>query len=148
MLKAALERHLRDTNPLADQPTVRICRFALLELGDMLAFGAQSITALVDFPCRERLADAHKAVLAFERVLEIDPEQADALADLAALYTDAGDGERLIAVDEKLLALTKDPEEHRRLMFDMAGAAEKMLKEPRRAFEWYHRAYHEVLNPV
>ena len=57
VLKAALERHLRDTNPLADQPTVRICRFALLELGDMLAFGAQSITALVDSPCRERVAD-------------------------------------------------------------------------------------------
>ncbi len=56
-LKAALERQLRDTNPLADQPTVRICRFALLELGDMLAFGAQSITALVDSSCRQRVAD-------------------------------------------------------------------------------------------
>ena len=56
-LRAALERHLRDTNPLADQPTVRICRFALLELGDMLAFGAQSLTSLVDVPCRQRLAD-------------------------------------------------------------------------------------------
>ena len=47
-LKAALERHLRDTNPLADHPTVRLCRFALLELGDMLKFGAQTTAALVD----------------------------------------------------------------------------------------------------
>ena len=56
-LKAALEQHLRDTNLLADHPSVRVCRFALLELGDMLAFGAQSLAALVDAPCRQRLAD-------------------------------------------------------------------------------------------
>ena len=93
--------------------------------------------------CREHLADPRKAMRAFERVLEIEPEQPDALADLAALYAEAEDGERLIAVDEKLLGLAKEPEERRRLMFEMAGAAEKMLKEPRRAFEWYRRAYHE-----
>ena len=56
-LNAALERHVRDTNPLADHPTVRLCRFALLELRDMLNFGAQSIAALVDAPCRQRGAD-------------------------------------------------------------------------------------------
>src|SRR5262245_9904857 len=27
-LKGALEQHLRDTNPLVDQPSVRLCRFA------------------------------------------------------------------------------------------------------------------------
>jgi hypothetical protein len=56
-LRAAFERHLHDTNPLADHPTGRICRFALLELGDMATFGAQSISALVDAPCRQRLAN-------------------------------------------------------------------------------------------
>jgi len=56
-LKAALEHHLQETNRLADHPTVRLCRFALLEVDDMLQFGAQSIAALVDAPCRERLAD-------------------------------------------------------------------------------------------
>ena len=56
-LQAAFERHHQDTNPLADHPTGRLCRFALLELGDMAAFGAQSISALVDAPCRQRLAD-------------------------------------------------------------------------------------------
>src|SRR3989454_6053736 len=45
-LKAALERHRQDTNPLVDQPTVRLCRFALLELEDMAKFGAQSIAAM------------------------------------------------------------------------------------------------------
>jgi hypothetical protein len=55
-LKAALERHLADTNLLADHPSVRVCRFALLELDDLLKFGAQSIPALVDATERKRVA--------------------------------------------------------------------------------------------
>src|SRR5579859_1810840 len=46
-LKAALERHLRDSNPLADHPSIRVCRFALLEVEDMLTFGAQTLKALI-----------------------------------------------------------------------------------------------------
>jgi len=53
-LRTALERHLTDTNPLADQPSVRICRFALLELDDMLKFGAQTIAGLIDEKVRQR----------------------------------------------------------------------------------------------
>src|SRR6266571_8525742 len=53
-LKAALERHLADTNLLADNPSVRLCRFALLEVEDMLKFGAQSIAGLIDNPVRQR----------------------------------------------------------------------------------------------
>jgi hypothetical protein len=45
-LKAAMTKHLADTNPLADHPSVRLCRFALLEIEEMLQFGAQ---------CRARL---------------------------------------------------------------------------------------------
>lgn len=55
-LQEALLRHLNDTNPLADHPSVRICRFALAELEDMLRFGEQSIRALVDEACRKDLA--------------------------------------------------------------------------------------------
>jgi hypothetical protein len=53
-LKAALEQHRRDTNPLADAPSVRLCRFALLEIEDMLAFGDASLAALVDEAGRRR----------------------------------------------------------------------------------------------
>ena len=45
-LKSALERHLVDTNKLVDHPTVRLCRFALMELEDMLNFGARAIAQL------------------------------------------------------------------------------------------------------
>src|SRR5262249_35748367 len=55
-LKAALERHKADTNPLADSPSVRVCRFALVEIGDMLDFGERSIAALLDADKREGVA--------------------------------------------------------------------------------------------
>jgi hypothetical protein len=55
-LKAALERHLRDTNSLVDHPSVRLCRFALLEIGDLQAFGTQAIASLVEASLRPRLA--------------------------------------------------------------------------------------------
>ena len=47
-LDSALERHLRDTNPLTDAPSVRVIRFARLELGDMVDFGGKAIDVLVD----------------------------------------------------------------------------------------------------
>jgi hypothetical protein len=47
-LDAALARHSADTNPLADAPSVRVCRFARLELADVIDFGARSIACLVD----------------------------------------------------------------------------------------------------
>ncbi|OAI48121.1 hypothetical protein AYO44_07985 [Planctomycetaceae bacterium SCGC AG-212-F19] len=47
-LDAALAKHIADTNPLTDAPSVRIIRFARLELADMIAFGKQCIGSLVD----------------------------------------------------------------------------------------------------
>ena len=55
-LHAALERHMADTNCLFDQPSRRICRFALLEVADMQAYGAQAVSALVESKRREELA--------------------------------------------------------------------------------------------
>jgi hypothetical protein len=55
-LKSALEHHLRDTNHLVDHPSVRVCRFALLEVDDMLKFGAATIAALIDQKARQNFA--------------------------------------------------------------------------------------------
>ncbi|MEO8425776.1 MAG: hypothetical protein ABI651_01560, partial [Verrucomicrobiota bacterium] len=54
-LRAALEKHIAETNPLTDFPSVRLCRFALMELGDMIKFGTQAVASLVDPKCRERI---------------------------------------------------------------------------------------------
>src|SRR5262249_18470093 len=51
-LDAALARHLADTNPLADAPTVRVCRFARLELADLIDWGRRCVACLVDEPAR------------------------------------------------------------------------------------------------
>src|SRR5262245_11954531 len=53
-LQRSLQRHLEDTNRLVDAPSVRLCRFALLELEDMLNFGTSAIACLVDETARER----------------------------------------------------------------------------------------------
>ncbi len=55
-LDAALARHLADTHPVADAPSKRICRFARLEIADMIAFGAQAISCLVSAADREAMA--------------------------------------------------------------------------------------------
>jgi hypothetical protein len=55
-LDAALGRHARDTNPLTDAPSVRVCRFARLEAGDMIAFGDRAIAAVVSEADRAELS--------------------------------------------------------------------------------------------
>jgi hypothetical protein len=47
-LDAALARHMADTNRLTDAPSVRLCRFARLEIADMIEFGRKCIACLVD----------------------------------------------------------------------------------------------------
>lgn len=47
-LDAALEQHLRDTNPLTDAPSIRVIRFARMEIDDMLEFGREAVGCLVD----------------------------------------------------------------------------------------------------
>src|SRR5690606_30139896 len=46
-VKAAVERHLAETNPLADHPSIRVLRFALLEISEMLVYGGQAVAKLV-----------------------------------------------------------------------------------------------------
>lgn len=45
-LVAALERHRIDTNPLADAPSVRLAKFALIELEQMSTWGARAMASL------------------------------------------------------------------------------------------------------
>jgi hypothetical protein len=47
-LDANLARYRTDTHFLADAPSLRLLRFAALELADLLAFGGQAIACLVD----------------------------------------------------------------------------------------------------
>ena len=53
-LDDAMRKHLEDTNPLVDHPSVRVIRFAILELGEMIALGQASIEAMVDEATRAK----------------------------------------------------------------------------------------------
>jgi hypothetical protein len=45
-LKVALETHIATTNPLADHPSLRVCRFALLEVNEMVSYGEKAVEHL------------------------------------------------------------------------------------------------------
>ena len=61
-LESSLGLHRIDTNPLADHPSVRICRFAQLEVEDMLKFGQEALLKLVP-PATSRRVEAWLALL-------------------------------------------------------------------------------------
>src|SRR6185369_13796223 len=102
--------------------------------------GAMELGALV----RDKLGDDKKAITIFERVLEMDAENIDALHAVADLYVKTGDHQRLAFADEKLLERESDPDERRVLMLQIATLYEKHLDDAARSFEWYRRAYLET----
>ncbi len=46
-LERGFERHIADSNPLADHPTVRLLKFAHMEISEAAGYGHQAIAALV-----------------------------------------------------------------------------------------------------
>jgi hypothetical protein len=54
-LLRGMHRHLVETNPLADHPTLRLLRHALLDLQEVADYGAKAIASLVD--------EAHRTAL-------------------------------------------------------------------------------------
>jgi hypothetical protein len=67
-LDAALDRHRHDTNPLTDAPSLRVLRFARVELADMMEFGRKSIACLVDAAKR---AEYGEWLAELDRLLEL-----------------------------------------------------------------------------
>src|SRR6185295_3741165 len=56
-LDTAMRIHLAETNPLADHPSVRVLRFALLEIEEMISYGAEAVLKLGLDQERERAQD-------------------------------------------------------------------------------------------
>lgn len=63
-LRAALQRHMENTNRLVDHPSFRICRFALIEVDEMIAFGAKAVASLLTSERRVALAEWSAALAA------------------------------------------------------------------------------------
>jgi len=56
-LISGFERHQTESHPLADHPSRRLGRFALLELRDLATYGNQAVAALVDEAARDGMRD-------------------------------------------------------------------------------------------
>jgi hypothetical protein len=59
----ALDDYMVATNPLCDAPSVRLCRFAELELKDIIAFGEKAIRCSIDAPARKEMAAWEETLL-------------------------------------------------------------------------------------
>jgi tetratricopeptide (TPR) repeat protein len=94
---------------------------------------------------RDHLGDPRRAISAFERAIEIDPQNQGGLQALASLYAEAGQWQRLMATSEKLLELApaEDRALRRRLLYEMAETAASKLGDAKLAFDLYRRAYSE-----
>ncbi|MES1206082.1 MAG: tetratricopeptide repeat protein [Pseudomonadota bacterium] len=92
---------------------------------------------------RDKLRDDAKATNAFERTLEIDARNLEAMQALAPLYAAAKDWDNVIRLNERLLDQTEEPDSRHRLILEIASILEQQLEDARGAFEWYRRAYDE-----
>jgi hypothetical protein len=54
-LEMGLDHYMSETNPLADAPSNRVCRFAAIELSEMIHYGKRCISCLVDDATRDTM---------------------------------------------------------------------------------------------
>ena len=118
---------------LATEPQRKIARG--LEIGEI---------------CRDRLGNPTRALQAFQRVLELDPQQDEALAASADLLARLGRWTDHVAALERMLALiTGDAadasgSDRRAIVQRIAAATADKLGDPRAAFRWWRRAHDEA----
>ena len=90
---------------------------------------------------REKVQDAPRAVLAYERVLELSPDNRESLVALRRLYHQIGAHTKLVNLAPALFAAQVDNQERLIFLLETAEVYERSLNEPESAFEWYRRAH-------
>jgi tetratricopeptide (TPR) repeat protein len=118
-----LEKHLEITSDAAERKAI-----------------AKRIAVLYDDALKQR----EQAVRAWETVLEIDPQDGDALESLAQLHLAAGAFRELTDVYARKLELARRPEERRMLFAQSAAIFEDKLGEPEQAVEQLRKLLEEV----
>lgn len=107
----------------------------------------------IGFICRDRLGNPTRALQGFKRVLELDPDQEEALASAADLLAKLGRWKEHVAMLERTLARVpareaSDAPEHaeqrRNLVQRIAAATADKLGDPKGAFRWWRRAHDEA----
>ena len=107
----------------------------------------------IGFICRDRLGNPTRALQAFKRVLELDPDQDEALGASADLLGKLGRWKEHVQFLERMLQRlpsrdASDAPEHaeqrRNLVQRIAAATADKLGDPRGAFRWWRRAHDEA----
>jgi len=91
--------------------------------------------------CRDRLSDPTRALQAFERVLELQPDHEEALLAASDLHARVGNWAQHIAVIERRIEMVPEGRERRALMTRIAQATAERLGEYKQAFSWLRRAH-------
>jgi tetratricopeptide (TPR) repeat protein len=107
----------------------------------------------IGFICRDRLGNPTRALQAFKRVLELDPDQEEALTSAADLLAKLGRWKEHVAMLERTLQrvpsrdasdLPEHAEQRRNLVQRIAAATADKLSDPKGAFRWWRRAHEEA----
>ena len=85
----------------------------------------------------EKFSNQAEAIKAFEKVLEIDPENHQAIRHLLEVYEKRRDWEKLIGLREREIDRTEDPVERAALTYEVAQLAQARLKKPDICIHWW-----------
>ncbi|MCX7806979.1 MAG: hypothetical protein N2515_00085, partial [Deltaproteobacteria bacterium] len=115
---------------------------AIGEAKDEPALQVSLLSRVAEIHDRKR-SDPRAAIRTYERILEIEPEDATALDALEAMHTMIGDWAGLIAVLERKVERTFDSVERGELLRRAASVAEDLLGDFQVAVRLYERAVEE-----
>lgn len=104
------------------------------EVGDQVALYLQIANLYID-----RFSNQAEAIKAFEKVLELDPDNRDAIEHLKQVYEKRRDWEKLIALQEGEIARTEDPGERAAKTYEMAQLAQTRVKKPDVCIVWWEK---------
>ncbi|MBL8682696.1 MAG: tetratricopeptide repeat protein [Myxococcales bacterium] len=79
------------------------------------------------------------AVGVYRKVLEVDPEDLNAVDALVRLYVAQGDWANLLDVQQRKIDLVGDPDEKKRLYFEVGSVYESELKDVAKAIDSYNK---------
>ena len=78
----------------------------------------------------EKFSNQAEAIKAFEAILELDPENADALAFVKQMYEKRRDWEKLVAVNQREIEKITDADVRRSRRVEVAKLASEKMKKP------------------
>ncbi|HWN70241.1 MAG TPA: tetratricopeptide repeat protein, partial [Haliangium sp.] len=87
----------------------------------------------------ERFSNQAEAIKAFERVLEVDPDNQAAIAHLLDVYEKRRDWEKLIGLREKQIDTIADANERAEKTYEVAKLAATRVKKPEVCVVWWEK---------